>query len=142
MAAMFLLIGVLFAAPLAGGPGGDERVLLDLTRQLGQAWATKDTVRLEALIDDPYFHTDVNGRTLDRTSWLAEVPKMSQAPEITFQDMKVQLYGDMAVITGENMVRVSTEGASARGLRFTQVWRRHGASWRRAVFQATWIAGK
>jgi ketosteroid isomerase-like protein len=121
----------------------DEASLLDLARQLGQAWAVQDVTKRERLIDDPYFHTDASGRTLGRAEWLADVPRQGQRPTITFDDAKVQIIGPVAVMTGRNVVTMTADGnAVERALRFTQVWRRHGAAWRRAIFQATWIAAR
>jgi hypothetical protein len=49
-------------------------MLLELAYQVGLAWGVRDVATLERLIDDPYFHTDVRGRTLGRAEWLADVP--------------------------------------------------------------------
>ena len=122
---------------------GEEGLLLNLARQVGNAWAIRDVGTLAQLIDDPYFHTDVNGRTLGRTEWLSYVPGHGRGPAITFDDVKVDILGDLAVITGRNVVTMLSDGKAVnRALRFTQVWRRRGLEWRRAVFQATWIAPK
>jgi ketosteroid isomerase-like protein len=99
---------------------------------------------LERLIDDPYFHTNVAGRTMNRAEWLAEdVPDLKPRPTITFDDMKVRVFGDTAVLTGGNVVTLRVEGKTVqRALRFTQVWRRYGDTWRRALFQGTEVPAK
>ena len=121
----------------------EEAILLDLAEQLGHAWSVQDVARLEQLIDDPYFHTDARGRILGRAEWLADVPRQGQRPNITFDDVNVGIFGEVAVITGRNVVTMAADGkAIERGLRFTQAWKRRGSAWRRAIFQATWIAAQ
>jgi ketosteroid isomerase-like protein len=139
--ALLLLAAVLGQG--ASGQSNSEKTLLDLARKAGEAWVAHDIATLESLIDDPYFHTDVSGQTWNRAEWLADVPNLKPQPTITFDDVKVRLFGDTAVITGRNVVTLLVEGKTAdRALRFTQVWRRYGDTWRRAVFHATEVPTK
>jgi ketosteroid isomerase-like protein len=140
-------LALLFLAAVLGegvsGQSAGEKMLLDLARNVGEAWAAHDMGTLERLIDDPYFHTDTFGRTWNRAEWLVNVPNFKPPATITFDDVKVRVFGDTAVVTGRNVVKYLHEGKVVElALRFTQVWRRYGDTWRRAVFQATEVSAK
>jgi ketosteroid isomerase-like protein len=114
--ALLLLAAVLGQG--ASAQSSDEKMLLDLARKVGVAWAAHDIRTLERLIDDPYFHTDVAGRTWNRAEWLADVPNFKEPATITFDDVKVRVFGDTAVLTGRNVVTPSVEGKTVeRALR-------------------------
>lgn len=119
----------------------DVEILEGLARQFAEAWARSDVERLDALLCDPYTHTDINGRVWDRAGWLADTAQPKPVDTITCEDMDVWLRGDLAVITGRNVATFRSGEAGAdrieMALRFTQVWLREGDSWKRAYFQAT-----
>jgi ketosteroid isomerase-like protein len=144
MGLVLLLLGAVLGLQGVNDRSNSDSALLELARKTGEAWAAHDIRTLERLIDDPYFHTNLSGRTFNRAEWLAEqVPNFTPRPTITFDDMKVRVFGDTAVLTGRNVVTLRHEGkVREQALRFTQVWRRYGDTWRRAVFQGTEVAVK
>jgi ketosteroid isomerase-like protein len=112
-----------------------------LVSEFAEAWARSDVESLDALLADPYHHTDINGRVWDRSNWLADAAQPKPVEAISCENVDVWLRGDLAVVTGRN---VATFRSDERGsdpfqsaLRFTQVWVHEGNSWKRAYFQAT-----
>jgi len=111
-----------------------------LVREFAEAWARSDVERLDALLSDPYTHTDINGRVWDRTSWLADAAEPKPVDTITCENVDIWLRGDLAVVTGRNVATFRSEQSAhpvEMSLRFTQVWVHEGNTWKRAYFQAT-----
>jgi ketosteroid isomerase-like protein len=111
-------------------------------RRFGVAWAAGDGAVLDTLLSPTYTHSDVFGRFQDRAAWLAYASgRAGRATRIAFREVTQRIVGDVAIITGINVV----EGPGARDaadtgaltLRFTQVWVKHDGRWLREAFQAT-----
>ena len=122
----------------------DDRVaeLKDAARRFGEAWANGDIAVLDALLSPTYTHTDVFGDFLKRADWLAYVQKRAgRASQISFRDVDIRMFGDVAVVTGINEVRgggaLSPTDQQDLLLRFTQVWVWRDGRWLREAFQAT-----
>lgn len=122
-------------------------------RQFGEAWARNDLATLDRMLAPEYLHTDIRGQALNKTEWLAYVKSRKSRgitnADIEFDDVKVHIYGDVAIATGLNRLKGPAYGDEAeRGhsqnaihsLRFTQVWVRRQGRWLRITFQATPIA--
>ena len=123
-----------------------EKQILLVIREFGEAWARNDVATLESLLSDEYIHTDYLGKVQNKVEWLEYVRDRKVkgiVNKIDFADVKVHLYGDVAVVTGRNMIKgaLTEEGkGTATQIRFTQVMLRKPNGWLRAAFQATPIA--
>lgn len=150
----FLLLAVIVvtAVPLTFGQGRKAKVntrtriegqLRSVISKFGEAWAINDMATLESLLSDDYVHTDYLGRVQNRAEWLDYVRERKAkgiVNKIEFADIKVRLYGDVAVVTGLNVIKGSlTEQANDAGaqIRFTQVLVKRRNKWLRTSFQAT-----
>lgn len=107
-----------------------ERELEKRIRQFAQVWAKSDVVALGRLLASDYLHIDIEGKVQNRDEWLAYAPSPRPVTRVEFEDAKIRLYGDVAVITGQNAISVSgknaitgeqIEGESVGTIRFTQV---------------------
>jgi len=112
-----------------------------LARSFGQAWAVNDIATLEPMLAPAYLHTDIKGNALPRAAWLdymREQKKKDLVFTIEFADVKTTVYGDIVLITGENLISVIGQpGPKLQRLRFTQVWAKQDGKWLRVAFQAT-----
>lgn len=115
--------------------------LLAAAHAFGDAWAKNDVPTLERLLKDDYLHTDVSGHVQNRAEWLAYIRDRIARREgnsIRFADDKVRFYGDVAVVTGENVISPEADPTRTTRIRVTQVWVKVPVKgWQRAAFQAT-----
>ena len=108
----------------------------------GEAWAKGDTVTLDSLLSPTYTHHDAFGARLDRAAWLAYASKRTgRDTKIELRDENYRYFGDVAIITGTNIVTGTgaRNAADTAGLTivFTQVWIWSTDRWLREAFQAT-----
>jgi len=110
----------------------------------GRAFAAADVATLQTLLAQDYVH--VNGRSgsvLDRDEWLSWITSRRAELETgqlvietySVEDVKVEVYGDVSVVTGVVHSTGQRNGESFdSGIRFTNGWIKSGDAWRRAVF--------
>ena len=136
----------LTAAALAHAQRSDAAQVEARARRFGEAWLQADVKTLDSLLAREYTHTDVTGKVLHRAEWLADAGNAQKwlrgnaggaSPAIDFDDVKVQVIGHAAVITGGNTIRPADSKLTLLKLRFTQVWIKQDGQWKRRFFQAT-----
>jgi ketosteroid isomerase-like protein len=121
----------------------NEIEIQQVIRKFGEAWAQNDMTTLERLLSEDYIHTDYLGKVQNKVEWLEYVRDRKAKGgmnKIEFADVKVRLYGDVAVVTGRNIIKgaLTEQGKEAGTLiRFTQVLLRKPEGWLRTTFQAT-----
>jgi len=106
-------------------------------RLCDEAWARSDVAALDRLLAERYVHADARGRVQHRADWLAEAGRPRYVA-IASDDLAVRVNGRIATVTGSDLI---TTPERAERLRFTQVWIKRGASWRRTAFRAAPWAG-
>jgi len=140
-------------SPLAGGQqaaspaaksdsqrDADVGVLTDLACKAGRAYATRDTESLDQLTADDYVQTDVRGGVLSRTQWLDFVKNRKSELKVDCDSVEVHFYAGTAVVTGNwTYIRLGQESKPAIRSRWTSVWTMIGGTWKRHVFQNTYI---
>ena len=141
----------LLAAVMAIGangptPGGDDRTragreLLALETAWDDAVAAKDTTALARIIADGFVMIGANGAVSDKRQLIEAIanPELRIEPFRT-EDVRVRLYGNVAVLTGRYSQRGSWKGqAYETAARYTDVYVRSGGRWRAVSAQATRI---
>jgi len=108
----------------------------------GEAWARGDIATLQELLSPSYTHNDAFGAHLAYADWLAYARKRTgRTTQIAFRDVKLRLFGAIAIVTGFNDITggEATAAGDRRDLTiaFTQVWRLENGRWLREAFQAT-----
>jgi len=124
----------------------DQREVYNTIVLIGNAWAENKIDTLSKYIDKEYLHTDVMGQALNKDSWLNSVKDMKEKgikiPGVQFEDIDIRIYNDFAFVTGMNMFSIAGNAgdlSDKRKLRFTQVLRKENKTWKRLLFQATYI---
>ncbi len=112
--------------------------LRDSVEAFGRAWAARDMQKLRALLSPDYVHTDFEGRTFDRDSWLAYAAEQTHGDKVAFGGLELREYGPYALVLGANEITGGSMGCAT--IRFTQLWHRTGDGWRRLAFQATVVS--
>jgi ketosteroid isomerase-like protein len=88
-----------------------------------------DSAAHASLIADDFAQVATNGQMQDK-KYATTRPA---AAKLDARDQKVQVFGDVAIVTGTQ----SGLGATAQDSRFTHVWQRQGGRWVNVLVQAT-----
>lgn len=114
--------------------------------RLNRAWmdsyVERDAAFLERHLADSYVSTFPDGTVLDKRGEIAALTSGSVVlAEMTAREMKVQVYGEAAVITGRSAIRAKANGRDESGeYRFTDVWVKQADRWLAVASQVTRIA--
>jgi ketosteroid isomerase-like protein len=136
------LLGVLGAVPAhAQTPNATEREVLKASQQLDEAsLIKKDRATMERLYADDYMYTHSNGTVLNKTQEIAEAMSPSQAwTAHKSDDLKVRLFGNVAVVTGVSTLTGSAKGYVSGPRRFTEVWVKRKGGWQQVGGQSTLV---
>ncbi len=153
MKRFFILIAALLMSTLVlsqtksasakGKAGGDAKATLEqMEKDRAQAVVKKDTATLEKMTADDYQLIDTNGKMRSK----AETMDAIKSGAITIQsndvdDLKVQVYGNAAVVTGRSSPKGTIDGKDISGpIRFTRVYVKRNGTWQSVLFQQTRIA--
>ncbi len=102
---------------------------------LERAWTdagTKyDVAWFERYIADTYISTDENGVVSDKATMIADVKNRASKPEsVSYENLKVQVYGDTAVATGITIYKGTYKGKDMSGkYPWTDTWVKRGGQW-------------
>jgi hypothetical protein len=104
---------------------------IDTLKTMEYAWVraveSSDRATVDRLLDPSYFEITARGVRRTKADLLrAEPPPMGTSQ--TLQDMRVQVRGDSAVVTGTNLY--SREHGAAMNFRFYDVFVRKDGMWR------------
>ena len=129
-----LLLFVAIAAP-AQNPGDDQHAveskLIALENIWNQAQLHRDTGALEALLAANFSNTEWDGEVTNRAQFLEDIRNPRYKPSLsTIQDLKVALYGNMAILTGTYHTKGTSEGKPYEHFgRFTDTWTFDSGHW-------------
>ena len=116
--------------------------ILSLENAWNQAEVKHDTRALGFLIAETFEYTDSDGRFMNRSQWLAQVKNpVNEDEQIGNSGMKVHVYGNAAVVTGEYREKMKVRGKTVmRSGRFTDTWIRQNGEWKCVASQETLIS--
>ena len=141
---------VLAASAVAAGagqvPAGPEQALVTLENDWSQASIKRDGAKLQQFYADEYVFTDADGMTSTKAKEIANLT--SGAFRLTaykFEDVKVRVYGEVAVVTGRNNIKGTWEDIErdiSGPYRFTDVFVRRNGRWQCVASQSSRITEK
>jgi hypothetical protein len=101
-----------------------ETKLLVLERLWNEAQVNRDSASLEALISSRFVNTEWDGEMSDRQKFLADIKDPRFKPTaLTIQDVKMNFFGDTAVVTGIYHTQGTYQSKPYDHLgRFTDTW--------------------
>ena len=101
-----------------------ETKLLVLERLWNEAQVNRDAAALEALVSSRFVNTEWDGEMSDKQKFLADIKDPRFKPTaLTIQDVKMNFFGDTAVVTGIYHTQGSYQGKPYEHLgRFTDTW--------------------
>lgn len=101
-----------------------ESKLLVLERLWNEAQVSRDSSALEALVSSRFVNTEWDGELSDKQHFLADIKDPRFRPSLaTIQDVKMNFFGDTAVITGIYHTQGTYQGKPYDHVgRFTDTW--------------------
>jgi ketosteroid isomerase-like protein len=101
-----------------------ENKLLVLERLWNEAQVNRDAPALDALVSSRFVNTEYDGEVSDKQKFLADIKDPLYKPTLaTIQDVKMNFFGDTAVVTGVYHTQGTYQGrAYDHTGRFTDTW--------------------
>lgn len=132
------VIFVLASSALLLGADAADRV-----REAAAGWTTsavkQDTAGLNRFLADDLQYAHAGGNTQDKAQYIAAVTNgPARYESFTFEDQKVKLYGNVAVLTG--FCDVKMVGRELFRVRTLQVYIERNGQWQMAAHQSTRLA--
>ncbi len=126
---LFLL--ALAAAAVAQQADPREGKLLVLERMWNEAQVNRDAGVLDALISSRFMNTEYDGEVSDKQKFLADIKDPLFRPTLAnIQDVKMNFFGDTAVITGTYHTSGTYQGKPYDHVgRFTDTWILDAGKW-------------
>lgn len=124
------------------------------TQQIAQEIEAREAQRCDAMLRGDFAalreilhpeltHVHAKGQVDNYDSYFATGGTHVRYEQVERSDLKVQLLGDTAVMTGrQNLVAVRKDGSGTVRIdsRVLQVWTRHEQQWKQLAFQTTALA--
>jgi ketosteroid isomerase-like protein len=113
---------------------------VDMVREAANGWTTgavkQDSAALHRYLADDLQYAHAGGNTQNRDEYITAVMTgPSHYESFTFSDVKVKLYGKIAVLTG--FVDVKMTGQEVFRVRTLQVYRDNDGQWQMCAHQST-----
>lgn len=126
-----LLTVTAIAAAAAQQSDPRENKLLVLEHLWNEAQVNRDSAALDALVSDRFIDTEWDGDVSNKMKFLADIRDPLFKPvSVNIQDMKVNFFGDTAVITGIYHAKGSYQGKPYDHVgRFTDTWIQENGKW-------------
>ena len=136
-----LLVAALLLAELGratvptaqAGEKDDVRTLIQLEKDMAQAWVQRDTQTLERILADDYALGGTGDFLINKEEYVAGLNNAEfRTTSAIVDDLGIRVYGDAAVVTGRAVYR----GWSKKGekylhrFRFTDTFIRRDGAWR------------
>ena len=133
------------ALSLAAAQGTSKTSTEDQIKQNEQNWAQATVKEGAAAVDkyeaDDILDTDPGGRVTDKAQDKADLSSGDlKFQSIEVSDIKVHVYGNVAVAAGTSVIKGTYKGQDIGGkYRFTDTWVKRGGKWQAVASQATKI---
>jgi ketosteroid isomerase-like protein len=116
-----------------------EKELITLQNRWATARVAGDVAFLERLYAREFRITAMNGTIVERDADIAKFASGELKPDsITDEDLKVSVYGDVALVTGRENMRGSYQGRSAElSILFTNVFVWRDGRWQLVAHHST-----
>jgi len=117
-----------------GAPGAEatEQALKDVENKWVEALAKADAATLGSILANTYVDTDEQGHRSDKKGVLSVLKSGDlKIASIKLSEMKVEVYGDAAVVTGSAVQKGAFKGqALPADVIFTDTFIKRGGKWR------------
>ena len=143
---MAVAVALMVAPAAAQTPVNPEQELIKLESDWSQASIKRDGASLQQFYSDEYLFTDADGVTSTKSKEIANLTSgMFRLTAYKFEDVKVHVYGDVAVVTGRNTIKGVWEDIKrdvSGPYRFTDVFVRRNGRWQCVASQSSRVTEK
>jgi ketosteroid isomerase-like protein len=117
----------------------DEAHIRTLNEASGEAQVKRDIAALDRLLADDFILTRASGVVVNKAQKLADVQSGDRSfTSYRSDDVRVRLYGDAAVVTGQVTSSGTYKGQDFSGrFRYMKVFVKSAGQWRIVAWQAT-----
>jgi ketosteroid isomerase-like protein len=117
------------AAAQQSDPRGSKLVVLE--HLWNEAQVNRDSASLDALVAERFVNTEYDGEVSDKAKFLADIKDPLFKPTAAnIQDVKVNIFGETAIITGIYHTKGTYQGKAYDHLgRFTDTWISEHGKW-------------
>lgn len=126
------MLSTTVAAHQDGRPEQDRAALTQIQQDLAKAWVSGDRKTIERIIAPEWRSTGPDGRSSDRASVVGDVfeRRVHKIRRLEIDDVRVQVFGDAAVVTGRTHGRGDFAGMPYDVvIRFTDTFVRRANQW-------------
>lgn len=106
----------------------DLEVLKKLNREYILSVRTSDVAWFEEHLAADFLNSNPDGSLVDRAGFLAQIARPIAVSGFDVEDVRIRLFGDMAIIHGRTLYR-KADGQPGAG-RYTDAWSRSNGQWR------------
>jgi len=104
---------------------------IDVLHQLNDGYIasvqTSDTRWFEQNLAEDFLNSNPDGSLVDRAGFLEQVSRPATMSNLEARDVRIRLFGDMAIIHGRTIyTRANNQPAASR---YTDVWARRQGRW-------------
>ena len=142
----FAIAGVSLLLRLSNGvfaqatSGNSESEVRDAVEKYRVALMKHDAAALKQIWADDYTFINGAGQLLTKDQRLANLSSGATSLDITMAGMKVRVYGDAAVTTGQVTIKGQYSGKESSGdYQSMTVWAKRGSTWQLVANQVTKI---
>jgi ketosteroid isomerase-like protein len=135
-------VAALFVLAMCCGLAAQEDQIKKLEMDRAAAVVKGDMATLDKQTSDDYTLVNINGQVSDKSQMLnAFKSGQSKLTKDDVSDLKVRMYGDVAVVTGKVTVSGMMGGKDVSGdARFTRVYVKQGGQWKSVALQQTRVS--
>jgi ketosteroid isomerase-like protein len=138
-----LLVFATAVLPRAQGSKSVEQTLVALENDWSDASMKRDGAALQRFYADEYIFTDSDGSVSGKAKEIADITGgVFRLTSYKFEQLAVHVYGDVAVVTGQNTIKGVWEDIRrdvSGPYRFTDVFVRRSGRWECVASQASRI---
>jgi uncharacterized protein (TIGR02246 family) len=114
----------------------DERAVMQVLHGIIAAGANADAAAYARLTSKDFVRIGAQGQLFTREQWLADVAKRSKGPGVIAYEIKIRVYGDLAVLTDLNTGKTA-DGAFRPPARVTSIFVKEDGQWKLRLTQST-----
>ena len=105
-----------------------EQQVLAVEQQWADAEVKHDSASLSRILDDRFVVSYASGQPLDKAAFIAQAMRLSMTSQTVSHDA-VRIYGNIAIIVGDTIVRSPNSTEPAQSYRYTTVYLKRRGRW-------------
>jgi ketosteroid isomerase-like protein len=136
-----LLSALLLVSVSPAAPSSVEEELIGVEMAWSDALHRRDPVALDKLLADEYQGIDASGGTFNKEQDIASSKSGDyMLQSYKFSELKVRVYGEVATVTGINVIAAAYKGRNVGGrYRFSDVFVKRDGRWQCVVSHSSYI---